>query len=76
MTLHYYCRHCGHTLGEIGEQQGELYQSVCHFLSSEERKEIIDHDKDGTIRIQSICESCQDALDKNPDYHLLEHLIQ
>ena len=76
MTLHYSCRHCGHPLGEITEQQIELYQSVYNFLSTEERKEIIDHGENGIVYIQSICESCQDALDQNPDYHLLEHLIQ
>ncbi|OCA88462.1 MULTISPECIES: anti-sigma-F factor Fin [unclassified Bacillus (in: firmicutes)] len=76
MTLHYCCRHCGHTLGEISEQQDELYQSVYDFLSTEERKEIIEYGENGTIRIRSICESCQNTLDQNPDYHLLEHLIQ
>ncbi len=76
MTLHYCCRHCGHILGEISEQQDAIYQSVYDFLSTEERKEIIGYGEDGTIHIRSICESCQDTLDQYPDYHLLEHLIQ
>lgn len=76
MTLHYCCRHCGHTLGEISEPHDTIYQSVYDSLSTEERKEIIGYGENGIIHIRSICESCQDTLDQYPDYHLLEHLIQ
>ncbi|WP_455663010.1 anti-sigma-F factor Fin [Pradoshia sp.] len=76
MALHYYCRHCGHVLGNLEERHKEQYQSVLEVLTAEEREEIINYDDNGILQIRSICESCQEALENQPDYHLLDYLIQ
>lgn len=77
MTLYYYCRHCGHSLGMIEDEQDQLYQLVQKTLTAEEQEEIVEKDPvNGGILIKTICEDCQDALNQSPQYHSLDFLIQ
>jgi hypothetical protein len=47
-----------------------------HTLTDQERLEMVSYDPAGDIYITSICEDCQEALERNPDYHQLDFLIQ
>ena len=75
MALYYYCRHCGHVLGNLEEQHKDQYQFVLDLLTAEDKEELVYYD-DGVIQIRSICESCQESLEQQPDNHLLDYLIQ
>jgi hypothetical protein len=76
MALHYFCRHCGVKVGSI--EQRSVYSEHLGFnqLSDEERTEMIAYQTDGNIHVKTICEDCQEALERNPDLHQYESFIQ
>jgi hypothetical protein len=37
---------------------------------------MIDYLPNGDIYVKTICEDCQEALDRNPDFHQCEKFIQ
>jgi Protein of unknown function (DUF2757) len=37
---------------------------------------MIHYRNDGDIEIKTICEDCQESLERYPDYHGLDHIIQ
>lgn len=76
MAIHYYCRHCGTKIGSIDQIPVHSESLGLHKLSEQERLEMVSYDSSGDIRITSICEDCQEALERNPDYHQLDFLIQ
>lgn len=75
MPLHYYCRHCGVKIGSI-EKSVFCVDLGFHHLTNEERKEMIEYLPNGDIHVKSICEDCQEALERNPDFHQYENFIQ
>lgn len=76
MALHYYCRHCGVKVGSIENQSLHSQQLGFHQLTVDERNEMIEYQNNGDIHIKTICEDCQEALHRNPDYYGLDTFIQ
>ncbi|RAK16560.1 uncharacterized protein DUF2757 [Anoxybacillus vitaminiphilus] len=76
MALHYYCRHCGTKVGTIDRMSLYSEQLGFHHLTDKERLEMISYLANGDIHIKTICEDCQEALERNPEYHLYEKFIQ
>lgn len=76
MSYVYTCRHCGHVIGKL--EQNILNTSKLGFdqLSVEDKQEMIRYQSNGEIHIKSICESCQETLGNNPQYHELDFFIQ
>lgn len=74
MPLTYVCRHCQQVLGTIDRDVPE-YQLGFHFLTPEERRDIILGETD-RITVMVICEVCQEALEANPELALYQTLIQ
>ncbi|MGJ7923173.1 anti-sigma-F factor Fin family protein [Neobacillus sp. LXY-4] len=75
MAIHYHCRHCGANLGTIDKMSVHSEQLGLHKLSDKERQEMVSYDQQGDIHITSICEDCQEQLDRNPEYHQYDFLI-
>ncbi|MBU8908432.1 anti-sigma-F factor Fin family protein [Desertibacillus haloalkaliphilus] len=75
MAIHYRCRHCGVGMGSFNEQL-DSQQLGFHHLNEHERQEMIRYDNNGDVNVDVICEDCQEALERNPDYHQLETFIQ
>lgn len=75
MAVHYFCRHCG---VEVGKIDNPLYSVELgfHHLTNEERKEMIEYLPNGDIHVKTICEDCQEALERNPDFHEIDNFIQ
>lgn len=75
MAIHYHCRHCGTKLGTI--EKTSVYSETLgiHKLTEEERQEMVAYDQNGDIRITAICEDCQEALERNPEFHQYDFLI-
>lgn len=75
MAIHYHCRHCGTKLGTI--EKTSIYSETLgiHKLTEEERQEMVAYDQNGDIRITAICEDCQEALERNPEFHQYDFLI-
>ncbi|WP_153127244.1 anti-sigma-F factor Fin family protein [Peribacillus tepidiphilus] len=76
MALHYFCRHCGMSLGTIDEKMIGSEQLGFHLLNEEERQEMISYQSTGDIHVKSICHDCHEALHRNPDFHNIDYLIQ
>ncbi|MFC4323933.1 anti-sigma-F factor Fin family protein [Litchfieldia salsa] len=76
MALHYFCRHCGVKVGSIDRMS--LYSDSLgfHQLTDEERQDMITYESTGDIHVTTICEDCQESLDRNPDLHQYERFIQ
>ncbi|MGD6819085.1 anti-sigma-F factor Fin family protein [Metabacillus sp. 84] len=76
MAYHYYCRHCGVKVGSLEKEAAHSGELGFHHLSSEERQEMIRYASNGDIEVKTICEDCQEALDRNPAFHQVEKFIQ
>ena len=75
MAIHYHCRHCGTNLGSIEQASIQSETLGIHKLTNLERQEMVAYDPSGDIHITSICEDCQEALERNPEYHQYDFLI-
>lgn len=75
MAIHYFCRHCGTNIGSIERSSIYSDQIGLHTLTNEERQEMVSYESNGDIHIHSICEDCQEALDRNPNLHECDYLI-
>jgi hypothetical protein len=75
VAIHYHCRHCGTNLGSIEQSSIHSEALGLHKLTDQERQEMVAYDVSGNIHITAICEDCQEALERNPDYHQYDFLI-
>lgn len=75
MAIHYYCRHCGMNIGSLDRMSVHSESLGLHKLTDEERQEMVSYSGNGDINIKSICEDCQEALERNPDFHQHDYLI-
>ncbi|MFC7787254.1 MULTISPECIES: anti-sigma-F factor Fin family protein [unclassified Rossellomorea] len=76
MAIHYQCRHCGTNVGTLSNVSVHSEQLGIHTLSEEERLHMVQYRDNGDIQVKTICEDCQESLERNPDYHQLDHIIQ
>lgn len=76
MAIYYYCRHCQVQVGSL--EQTILSTSELGFdhLTQEERQEMISYDGSGNVYVKVICEDCQEALERNPEFHQIDNFIQ
>lgn len=75
MGIHYHCRHCGIKMGTLDQNSIETERLGFHTLNDEERQDMITYNSNGDIHIKSICEDCQESLEKNPEYYQNDFLI-
>lgn len=75
MAIHYHCRHCGVNIGKLDQMSIHTEKLGLQALTDEERQEMVSYDQSGDIHITSICEDCQESLERNPDYHQYDFLI-
>ncbi|MBB6447470.1 anti-sigma-F factor Fin family protein [Bacillus benzoevorans] len=75
MAIHYHCRHCGMKIGMIDQVSVEAERLGLNKLTDEERHEMITYNENGDLHIKSICEDCQESLQKNPEYYQNDFLI-
>ncbi|EGL81863.1 hypothetical protein CathTA2_2648 [Caldalkalibacillus thermarum TA2.A1] len=73
MAIHYVCRHCGLKLGEINAPVTEE-QLGFHTLNPEEKQDILLYQENGDIVAQVTCEHCQEAIERNPEWLLLNKI--
>lgn len=76
MNIKYKCRHCGTEVGTINNQYFHTHKLGFDQLDVDERQEMIQHETSGDITVKTICEDCQEALERNPEYHEWENFIQ
>lgn len=76
MTIRYYCRHCRTSIGQIDDPSVTEQQLGFHFLTPEERGDIITYNAGGEIEVKSICDYCKEALEANPELSLVSNPLQ
>jgi hypothetical protein len=63
-------------MGEINGQTVTEQQLGFHFLTPEERRDIISYNMDGDVTVKVVCEYCKEALEANPELSLLASPLQ
>lgn len=76
MALHYFCRHCGVKVGSLDQTSVSSEHLGFQQLTDDERLDMITYESTGDIHVKTICEDCQEALERNPDLHQYERFIQ
>lgn len=75
MAIEYVCRYCNTSLGFLDGNGLTEAQLGFDQLTPEERKDIITSDTDGNRQVRVICESCQQALENNPERMISPYLF-
>lgn len=76
MNVNYVCRHCRAKMGQIeGDAVSEARLGL-HFLTPEERRDIISYDSNGNMSVQVVCDYCAEALEANPELSLIGNPLQ
>ncbi|WP_199623946.1 anti-sigma-F factor Fin family protein [Paenibacillus alkalitolerans] len=76
MSVKYVCRHCRTSLGEIHSDTVSEFQLGFHFLTPEERRDIITYDPNGDVTVKVVCEYCNEALQSHPELALAPNPLQ
>jgi len=76
MAIQYICRHCGVEIGTIENKDMHSENLGFHLLNDKERLEMISYDQSGNLQVRAICEDCHELLQRNPEYHQHDFLIQ
>jgi hypothetical protein len=76
MAIKYVCRHCQFEIGRLEQKEASTRDLGFHHLNDQERLDMVSYESNGDVKVNAICEDCQEALQRNPDYHQLETFIQ
>ncbi|WJH36369.1 anti-sigma-F factor Fin family protein [Paenibacillus aurantius] len=76
MAIKYVCRHCRTTIGELDSGAVSEQQLGLHFLTPEERSDIIAYNLNGDMTVKVVCDYCREALAANPELSLLASPLQ
>jgi protein-arginine kinase activator protein McsA len=74
--IQYVCKHCGMPIGEIANAEVTEAQLGFHFLTPEERKDIITYNSSGDVTVKLVCDYCHEALQSNPELSLVSSPLQ
>lgn len=76
MAVNYICRHCKSPIGSISGAEVTEQQLGFHFLTPEERSDIIAYDPSGDVTVKVVCDYCREALEANPELVLVTNPLQ
>ena len=76
MAVNYICRHCKSSMGTLEGSSVTEQQLGFHFLTPEERSDIIAYDSSGNVTVKVVCDYCNEALSSNPDLMLIGNPLQ
>jgi hypothetical protein len=76
MTIKYICRHCQTPIGEIDRDTVSESLLGFHFLTPDERSDIIAYNPGGDVTVRVICDYCREALDAHPELSLIGSPLQ
>lgn len=75
LAIVYQCRHCKKEIGRLEEQRFDAALLGIDRLSAKEKREMMEYEENGDLKIYAICDSCEDALVTHPHYHELDYFI-
>ncbi|MEX2416474.1 MAG: anti-sigma-F factor Fin family protein [Paenibacillaceae bacterium] len=76
MTVKYICRHCHTMVGEITDDSVNEFQLGFHFLTPDERRDIIAYNSNGEVTVKVVCDYCSQTLESYPELSLLQNPLQ
>ncbi|MDB5052390.1 MAG: hypothetical protein JWM44_440 [Bacilli bacterium] len=76
MSVKYICRHCQTMIGVITNDLVSEFQLGFHFLTPEERSDIISYNLNGDVTVKLVCNYCGEALAANPELMLIGNPLQ
>lgn len=76
MAIHYRCRHCGVDVGKLENNQYDAARLGFNHLNQDEKTDMLSYDSSGNMHVKTVCEDCQEALERNPDFHQHQTFIQ
>ncbi|SDW86302.1 Protein of unknown function [Marininema mesophilum] len=76
MAVIYTCRCCNVLIGRINDDQVTEKQLGFHWLTPDERRDIISYNDEGHASVRVVCETCQEMLEINPELSLLSDPLQ
>ncbi|MGN7457935.1 anti-sigma-F factor Fin [Paenibacillus pasadenensis] len=77
MAIHYECRHCRTPLGTISSLHGIPENRLgLHFLTLEERSDIIAYNPQGDMVVKLVCDYCSEAALRHPELLLVSSPLQ
>ncbi|MFD2611547.1 anti-sigma-F factor Fin [Paenibacillus gansuensis] len=76
MAVKYVCRHCQTPLGTIQGSEVSEFRLGFHFLTPEERSDIIAYTSEGDVQVNVTCDYCKEALEHNPELSLVSNPLQ
>jgi hypothetical protein len=76
MAVNYVCRHCRTFIGRIESDHISEERLGFHFLTPDERRDIIAYNSGGEITVRITCDYCTEALKSNPELSLLGNPLQ
>lgn len=76
MAVNYVCRHCRTELGSLTQEHLSEATLGFHFLTPEERGDIISYDAAGNVTVKVVCDYCREALEANPELLLVDSPLQ
>ncbi|MBW7454550.1 anti-sigma-F factor Fin [Paenibacillus sepulcri] len=76
MAVHYICRHCKSAIGTIHNSSVSEMQLGFHFLTTEERSDIIAYNPNGDVTVKVVCDYCREAIENNPELVLMNSPLQ
>ncbi|MCM3130763.1 MULTISPECIES: anti-sigma-F factor Fin family protein [unclassified Paenibacillus] len=76
MPIHYVCRHCGTSIGQIDSSEVTEARLGLHFLTPAERRDIIAYNSKGEMLVNITCDYCNEAILVNPELSLLTSPLQ
>ncbi|MDF2926293.1 MAG: hypothetical protein K0R57_5207 [Paenibacillaceae bacterium] len=76
MQVKYICRHCQSTIGQLDGSSISEHQLGFHFLTPEERSDIIAYSQNGDVTVKVTCDYCKQALLAHPELMLVANPLQ
>jgi len=76
MAVNYICRHCRTSVGSIDSSSVTEQQLGFHFLTPEERSDIIAYNPNGDVVVNVVCDYCREAIEANPELVLQSNPLQ
>ena len=76
MAVNYVCRHCRTPLGSLDRDDLSEAALGFHFLTPEERSDIITYNPNGDVTVKLTCDYCRKALEEHPELNLVANPLQ
>ncbi|GEO26344.1 hypothetical protein AAC03nite_21290 [Alicyclobacillus acidoterrestris] len=79
MRFEYVCRYCKQPVGTVEHKAWSYAEGVehlaLHHLSRDHQREVIESTGE-TVKIHTVCEHCEQAVNMNPELLVEGHIIQ